>query len=75
MQLKEARGLLKDVDQIVSSRRGRVERVDLSKGRPDDATLAGLLLGPTGNLRAPAFRTGRILVVGFDEAAYNKLLG
>lgn len=49
-------------------------RLDLKKEKPDQATLAGLLLGPTGNLRAPTLRTGRTLIVGFDEATYGKLL-
>jgi len=31
-------------------------------------------LGPTGNLRAPTFRKGKTLVVGFDESAYQKVL-
>jgi hypothetical protein len=48
--------------------------VDLKKEKPDATTLAGLLLGPTGNLRAPTLRTGRTLIVGFDAATYTKLL-
>ena len=35
----------------------------------------GLLLGPTGNLRAPTLRKGRTLLVGFDEATYARVLG
>jgi len=26
-----------------------------------------VLIGPSGNLRAPAFRVGKKLIVGFDE--------
>jgi len=37
--------------------------------------LLGLLLGPTGNLRAPTFRKGRTLIVGFDEATSKRVLG
>ena len=40
----------------------------------DRATLLGLLLGPTGNLRAPTLRKGRTLIVGFEEETYEKLL-
>jgi len=47
---------------------------DLKKDKPGAETLRGLLLGPTGNLRAPTLRKGRTLVVGFDEATYAKLL-
>jgi len=28
-------------------------------------------LGPTGNLRAPAIRTGKTLVVGFNADAFD----
>jgi hypothetical protein len=45
----------------------------LKKEKPDREILLGLLLGPTGNLRAPAFRTGRTLFVGFNEEAYAKV--
>ena len=34
-----------------------------------------LLIGPSGNLRAPTLRRGRTLLVGFDEATYAKVLG
>jgi hypothetical protein len=33
------------------------------------------MLGPTGNLRAPTLVKGKNLIVGFDEATYEKLLG
>ena len=33
------------------------------------------LHGPTGNLRAPALRKGRTLVIGFDEETYRKVFG
>lgn len=42
---------------------------------PDDDTLASLLLGPTGNLKAPTLRLGQTLLVGFGEPAYQQLLG
>jgi len=50
-----------------------VVHLDLKKDKPDKATLRGLLLGPTGNLRAPTLRKGRTLIVGFDETAYGRL--
>jgi len=48
---------------------------DMAKDPPDDDTLAGALLGPTGNLKAPTFRKGTTLVVGFSEEAYKQVLG
>ena len=52
-----------------------VVHLDLKKDQPDDATLSGLLLGPTGNLRAPTLRKGKTLIVGFNEETYRGLLG
>jgi hypothetical protein len=51
----------------------KVVRVDLRRERPPDDVLLALLLGPSGNLRAPALRIGRTFVVGFDEGTYAAL--
>ena len=71
---KDALTLLRDVDEIYASKGKQVVHLDLRKEKPDVATLKALLLGPTGNLRAPTLRKGRTLIVGFDEATYAKLL-
>jgi arsenate reductase-like glutaredoxin family protein len=71
---KEALALVQEVDEIYASKGKRVVRLDLRKEKPDRAALLGLLLGPTGNLRAPTLQKGRTLVVGFDEATYSKIL-
>ena len=70
-----ALGVLEGVDELYVARGKRVVHVDLGKGKPAKALLLELLLGPTGNLRAPTLRKGRILVVGFDEATYKQVLG
>ena len=67
--------LLREVDHIYSVKNKDVVHVDLRIKKPDRATLLGLLLGPTGNLRAPTIRTYRTLVVGFHEDTYLRLLG
>lgn len=71
---KEALALAQEVDQIYASKGKQVVHLDLKKDKPDKAGLLALLLGPTGNLRAPTLRKGRTLLVGFDEAAYAKVL-
>ena len=71
---KEALALVGEVDEIFASKGKQVVHLDLKREKPDKATLLGLLLGPTGNLRAPTLRKGRTLVVGFDEATYGKVL-
>ena len=49
-------------------------QVNLKKDRPDDETLTKLVLGPTGNLRAPTLRAGKTLLVGFHEETYQEVL-
>ena len=67
--------MLKDVDELYAAKGKRLVHVDLKRGKPPRAELLGLLLGPTGNLRAPTLRKGRTLIVGFDDATYTRLLG
>jgi arsenate reductase-like glutaredoxin family protein len=71
----QALGVLAGVDQLYAAKGKRVVHVDLRKSRPDRAALLALLLGPTGNLRAPTLRMGRTLLVGFDESTYRQVLG
>jgi arsenate reductase-like glutaredoxin family protein len=70
----EALALVREVDEIYASKGKQVVHLDLRKEKPDKAALLGLLLGPTGNLRAPTLRKGRTLLVGFDEASYAAVL-
>ena len=67
--------MLANVDQLYVAKGKRVVHVDLRKARPPKAELLELLLGPTGNLRAPTLRKGRALIVGFDEKTYKHVLG
>ena len=67
--------MLADVDEMYVAKGKRVVHVDLRSGRPSRSDLLELLLGPTGNLRAPTLRRGRTLLVGFEEATYKKVLG
>ncbi len=66
--------MLTDVDELYVIKGTKTVHVDLAQTKPPRAELLGLLLGPTGNLRAPTLRKGRTLIVGFDAAAYRKLL-
>ena len=43
-------------------------------GDPADEVVDAML-GPTGNLRAPAIVTGRTVLVGFHEEPYGKVFG
>ncbi len=74
LQRREALALARQADELYATKGRQVVHLDLKKDKPDEATLLGLLLGPTGNLRAPVLRRGRTLIVGFDEATYKRLL-
>ena len=74
LALKEAKDLLRGVEEIVSAKGARVDRL-LMKDKPDDASLARALIGPTGRLRAPTARVGKRLLVGFHEATYRESPG
>ena len=71
----DALALAKQVDRIVAAKGSKIVTLDLKKDKPDAETLKAVLLGPTGNLRAPTFRVGRTLVVGFHEEIYRSIFG
>jgi len=72
---RDALALLEGAHELIAAKGKKVERIDLRKGRPDKATVARLMIGPSGNLRAPTLRVGRKVLVGFDEDSYRKVLG
>ena len=72
---REALALLAGIDEVFSTKGRKVVHVDLRRDRPPRSELLGLLLGPSGNVRAPVVRRGRVLVVGFDERTYAELIG
>jgi hypothetical protein len=71
----EALALARSVDRVVVGRGKKVVSFDMRKAPPDEETLLAHLLGPTGNLKAPTLRRGRVLLVGFSEEAYRQVLG
>ena len=42
---------------------------------PSAADLAAVVLGPTGNLRAPAIKSGKTWLIGFNEEAFGGQFG
>ncbi len=61
-------------NKLVTGRGEKLTTIDLKKDEVDDDMLAGLLLGPTGNLKAPTILVGKTLIVGFNATAYEKYL-
>lgn len=67
---EEVLRLAKRASRIIASRgRGRVI-FDMKDDPPSDDELLKVLIGPTGNLRAPTILKGNTLIVGFHEGAY-----
>jgi arsenate reductase-like glutaredoxin family protein len=62
------------VDKIITAKGKGFVTLDLKHDQPDEPTLLAALLGPSGNLRAPTFRKGKTLMVGFSQEAYESLL-
>ncbi len=71
----DALAIVQQVDQLLVAKGKSVVRVDLKQEKPSDESLKKLLLGPTGNLRAPTLRKGKTLVVGFDAEMYREVFG
>ena len=67
--------VLEGVQQVFVAKGKKSTELDLGKDAPSADELAKLLLGPTGNLRAPTVRSGKKLLVGFNEEIYGKVFG
>lgn len=71
----DALSLVGQVDELYVTRGTKVIHIDLKTNRPDDEELLGLLIGPSGKLRAPTLKIGRTMLVGFEQAMYEKVFG
>ena len=59
---------------MVAKGKKRVD-LDLKKDKPTEDEVLKLILGPTGNLRAPTLLVGKTMLVGFQEEMYQDVLG
>ena len=70
----DAAALAARASTVIVAKGKKVASFEVSGGASDDAIDA--MLGPTGNLRAPTIRAGKVLLVGFNEEQYaDALLG
>jgi arsenate reductase-like glutaredoxin family protein len=65
--------MARDAGRVVVARGSKVVIHDMKKDPPRREELLKLILGPSGNLRAPTMLVGRTLLVGFSEAAYEQV--
>ena len=68
----DAVALARECDTLIVAKGKKVTTFDLA-GDPGDA-MVDAMLGPTGNLRAPTVRSGKTLLVGFNEERYASVL-
>lgn len=53
----------------------KITEFDLKKDKPTEDELLKMMLGTTGNLRAPTIQRGKTLLVGFNADQYENILG
>ena len=68
----DAVALARQCDTLIVAKGKKVTTFGVS-GNPGDE-MVDAMLGPTGNLRAPTVRSGKTLLVGFNEQEYAAVL-
>ena len=71
---KHAFDVLDGIDEIYATKGKKVVHLVLKGAHPSKEEVTTLLIGPSGNLRAPTARKGRTLLVGFDEETYRRFV-
>ena len=66
--------LAREADEIYSTKGRKVLHLDLTDKSATDEEILALMLGPTGTLRAPVVRSGKTLIVGYNDDVYEKVL-
>jgi arsenate reductase-like glutaredoxin family protein len=72
-QQEEALALLEKAQQLHVAKGKKRVSVNLKQDEIDDEALLKLVLGPTGNLRAPTLLIGKTMVVGFNQELLDEL--
>lgn len=67
--------MVRTAQRLIAAKGKRITTVELHKEPPADDTIAALMLGPTGNLRAPTIRVGQTVLVGYNETAFAQVFG
>ena len=75
MGADKAKELLKGASRVIVMKGRKVDTFDLEKNRPDEQDLLAVMLGTTGNLRAPTIVRGKTVLVGFNQEIYDEILG
>lgn len=68
----DAARMAREASKVVVAKGKKV--TEFKPGGKASADLVAAMLGPTGNLRAPTARAGKLLLVGYNEDAYSNAL-
>ncbi len=72
---EDALALAAKAKKLVAAKGKTITRFDLGPKGASQAELLAVMMGPTGNLRAPTLLLGTTLLVGFHEEMYREMLG
>ncbi len=61
--------------RIIVMKGKKVTDFDMKKNPPRKDDLLAVMLGATGNLRAPTIMRGKTVLVGFNQEIYDEVLG
>ena len=67
--------MVRAAHRLVAAKGKKVTTIDLQSAPPADEVLAGLMLGPTGNLRDPIMRVGQTILVGYNDQSFTEIFG
>jgi arsenate reductase-like glutaredoxin family protein len=67
--------MAREAHRLVVAKGKKVTTLDLQTAPPAEDVLTGLMLGPTGNLRAPIMRVGQTILVGYNDQAFTDIFG
>ena len=69
---KEAAALAREATKVIVMKGKKVSEFEPGGKAPKACVDA--MLGPTGNMRAPTLRFGKLVLVGFNQAIYDDVL-
>jgi len=69
----DARSIAKESSKVLVAKGKKLDVFDMKDAKVSE--VVEKMLGPTGNLRAPTMRIGKVTVVGFNDEAYAEVLG
>ena len=74
-QKQQALKLVEAANHLFVARGKKVVELNLKKDALSETEIFKLILGPTGNLRAPTLTCGKKMIVGFNAEMYENIFG